>query len=1526
MTAASPAFVADFLSFIEECEQRLQNWGFYDVAFDEMDLTALLEAEAPDQLRDAWGALAADGLDIGSLLTQMRRANLMQALPDGSGRVRSRFAEGLRLLAHLRQRFSYQDWASGRRLVADIKLHLAPRRYPALDITADTAWVSMAPHASQPAFQRAIFEALASRPDGGTFDFAGFQVRSFERVFKSYGAKEQSATVVCASTGAGKTKAFYIPAFTALAAELGKSADHFTKVIAVYPRNVLLADQLREAIAEAGKLSSLLNASGMRKIAVGALLGDLPPADQFDRGDQSLFLKQWKRVHNRGWVVPFLRAPFHPGRAELVWLDADRKAGRTTLYRIDALDEGPEISDGVIQLTREGLQANPPDILFLSLEMMHRELGNPLWAKTFGIGVKEKPRLFLFDEVHSYSGLSGAQAPWIFARWRQAARLKGLHVVGLSATLRDAPNHLATIGCVNPERVVECAPINDELKLEGRDYTVIVKGDAASDASLLATSIQVAMLQSRLLTPAHVKYPPKDSLAGRSLYLRKLFGFTDQLDSLNRWLPDLDNAEWKQLAQYRLPLDKSGQTRSQATERAMLADGQIWSLPDTLGYDLRQSARVSRCSSQDPGADTSSDIIVATASLEVGYDDPDVGAIIHHKAPRSIASFLQRKGRAGRTRGSRPTTLVVLSDWGRDRWLFQNSERLFQPDVEPIKVPLLNPYVQHIQATSFLLDWLGRRVGAADPERYLRQPSKYTAAARGRAIALLHRMLDLGDEYAAFHRELGWVVRHTQHFHSASNEDIHRVVDTMLWEAPRPVLRHAVPALLRKLEAEWRFADPRRKKDREDSSARQPLPSFIPAASFANLAASDLTVDFPGINKDSETRGIALQLIESCPGRVSKRFSVGSRELGYWLAGSEQLLTAPSPVVLSARQIFPDCFAIGTKPTSAVLQPLRMALVERPRDVKDSSNAAWLWVNAAERIGDGRSLPLLSQQHWQAIFADSRVYLHGDFNSVLILRSTSEGLFDILMKGGTERRGTIVLATVGDDGEEEVREPVGFEQTVDAVVFQVREEHLSFRPDLEDATMGRLRQDYFKHLLMHSARLREKASSFTLEWAWQTCLAMLTATALRGECSLQVAQEQLTGKRVAAIGRVLSRMFSVSALDDDDADDHYAGGKIRSRLEALWSDPACAAEIMRAETALWFDIDEHFESWLRQRHLRTLAEACLNAVQAIATDVGEGELIVDIFDEGGDPQIVISENAPGGIGQIEAFVQASLDGEGAFERALMHALAHCERAHISENLIAAVANVRKPGALADAFNYARQARGYQQSLAARVRLTDALEAAGFGASRQIVVAVVGRLLQPSSDRSIGRKMDAWFDGLNRLWANRERRLVAPIDARVFAYLLVESPSVRRRFSAMIERTTGQQPTEAQLFARTQDFLLPICHDTCLQCLANSNRFASDIRPSRELTTQWLRASMPATPWLTVCPGWVEQLHTLLATEDRVEIAGDAGDLEEIARTLQTILTVPFERDYLLVWPILSGVWRDPNGWRVGIEIRNMGVR
>lgn len=55
-----------------------------------------------------------------------------------------------------------------------------------------------------------------------------------------------------------------------------------------------------------------------------------------------------------------------------------------------------------------------------------------------------------------------------------------------------------------------------------------------------------------------------------------------------------------------------------------------------------------------------------------------------------MASFLQRKGRAGRVRAMRPWTVVVTSAYGRDRWAFQHAEELFSPLLPPLHLPVEN--------------------------------------------------------------------------------------------------------------------------------------------------------------------------------------------------------------------------------------------------------------------------------------------------------------------------------------------------------------------------------------------------------------------------------------------------------------------------------------------------------------------------------------------------------------------------------------------------------------------------------------------------------------------------------------------------------------------------------------------------------------------------------------------------------------------------------------------------------------------
>ena len=122
-----------------------------------------------------------------------------------------------------------------------------------------------------------------------------------------------------------------------------------------------------------------------------------------------------------------------------------------------------------------------------------------------------------------------------------------------------------------------------------------------------------------------------------------------------------------------------------------------------------------RTTALDTGVSHDAEIVVATAALEVGYDDPAVGVVLQHKAPRDMAQFLQRKGRAGRTRHMRPWTIMVLSDYGRDRLAYQAYEQFFDPELPPRELPLSNRYIRRMQAAYALIDYLGVAMQQGEP-------------------------------------------------------------------------------------------------------------------------------------------------------------------------------------------------------------------------------------------------------------------------------------------------------------------------------------------------------------------------------------------------------------------------------------------------------------------------------------------------------------------------------------------------------------------------------------------------------------------------------------------------------------------------------------------------------------------------------------------------------------------------------------------------------------------------------------------
>jgi len=1479
------AFVSEFLTFLEKREERLLSWGFYNVRWTIPDVEVAFAAEAPTELQDRWTNLAAQGHTIQSILLQMRQRNLIYQVPNFDASYRTRFAEGVRLMSNLRQMFKEDDWATGPRLVSDIKLKVSPRLYPRRDQTAQSVWNKLETQCppEHVGLMRECFYALVAKNEHEYYNFSGFQVRAFENIFKSYGSTGFSGSVVCAGTGSGKTKAFYVPAILRVASEL--DSEPFTKIIAIYPRNVLLADQLREAISEAEKLRPVLRARGLRSIKFGALLGNTPSSHWFNNSRPKPYY--WKR-RGQASVIPYLKSPVDGGRSDLVWRDEDRRNNIKCLYREGS--DIPDVPDGVLAMTREELQQNPPDILFVSLETLNREMGNPNWANTFGMrqGTHKSPRLLLLDEVHSYEGISGAQVAWVLRRWRHWAHLRSLHAVGLSATLRDAATHLERVAGLPPASVEEFRPRpgigeEGELEAEGGEYNLAIKGDPAAGASLLGTSIQVGMLLARLLTPRTMGPAAEGLIRPEELYLKKVFGFSDNLDSVNRWFSDMSDAESVTL---RHPLLASLRKALPATtpnniKSRRMQEGQDWELPRLIGHNLNHPLTVARCSSQDPGADANADQIIATSSLEVGFDDPQVGAMLHHKRPTSISSFIQRKGRAGRSRGSRPWTITVLSDYGADRWAFQDAERLFEPEVGSIALPTLNPYVLRVQLAHYLIDWIARKVGGSSSAfRYLDNPTSHIPDQRAQRDAekLLSKLLEKGTEWESFSKELQ---RFFCYYSGLNDDDAKTLLDNLLWHQPRPLMMEVIPSLLRKLEANWNYSYPPTPRAIEDKGARRPLPQFIPKATFADLDMGEAIVElqpYRNIERQAESLQISRLLFETCPGRVSKRYATIQGEEGYWIERSEALTSGTNTSEI--KDIYPSNTFIDAVEGVSIFQPTATFLVHRPHEVSDTSNGRWIWKTLARIQGEGDLLPVRAGNPWKHVFSETSAYLHSNFAWVEIVRYSEESRFEL--KRGTQTiSGNLKLQCIQDDATQ--RQAVGFRVRADGMRFVLSAEHLNCRPNLTIDVIERFRSDYFKYKVSESPNLLSLVNSFKSEWLSEMSLAMLTATALTHKCTLEEAQNHLLEVRVEAATKVLDVIFQMRGInirgDEEDA-------KLRASLIGLWRMPEICNAITALECILWSPVDGSFYEWVHQRYAATIAQALKSAMVSLVPQISDEDLVVDVLPrEDGGFDLIITESSSGGVGQIETIVREIQRLPRLFLDGVEFALNNCDREFTTANLIAILREAYNPTSeIPGAFEQVRAATGFESLQDASEQLRESLLVQGFSAARHVIVSVVTKLLRPGSTQ----RSDFLIYQLNKAWKASSKRLGVSVPVRTFAYTYAK----HERFGVMLKKyfagIGGESPTNSQVFAQLQQILFESCPDSCPECLNHRGRYYELGHPSRELTRKWLGIDIQEISLDENPIGWINAARQVLREEGRVRLIASRGQKVPLAQALPVI--------------------------------------
>jgi hypothetical protein len=1469
------------LGLLEDQELKTLAWGLVDGGFADDELLDLLE--------DAANAVGDDRSED-EIKQQLESRVLITKVASPAGDVwRTRMAETVRLLARLRQLFPEHmnngSWRTAPTLVSDFRFVARQRLFPDRKVSAEQFVDEALGDDHGPV--RAALEAMTAGQRG----WAPFQVRATKTILQHIGSPEPTATLVAAGTGSGKTKAVYLPALAHLSSF--PAGEAWTKMLALYPRNELLKDQLQAAIKE---LRLLKKSTGVA-LTIGAFFGDTPFFADKEPGSRD---RSWKEKNGQR-VCPFLRCPSCD--ADLYWFNDDGVGGLTCSTCTDS------VRSNELLLSRVQQQNTPPDVLLTTVETLNRQLGNDYALELFGAGRQpgQRPRLLLLDEVHTYSGLTGAQVAHLLRRWRYAVG-EPVHSVGLSATITDGAAFFGDLTSTHPGNVDVVEPMGTELLPEGKEYLIALRGNPAAGTALLSLTIQASMLMRRCLD--HATSPVSGGAFGS-----KLFAFTDKLDVTNRFAHFLRNAEGQSDRGKPDPRKSGGSLANLrhvqfADYQARIDDGQAWDLCRRLNHTLdpNQVVLIERTSSQDAGFNKAADIVVATSSLEVGLDDDSVGAVLQHKAPRDSASFVQRRGRAGRTREMRPWTAVVLSDYGQDRMAFQAWDDLFDPQLRPLRLPTLNRYVLRIQATHALLDWLADQLRKSRTVRGnvwgdLTGPKPDGSLVGGevrrrRLLEVLVELLDSSDMRADLSQFLSNAL--------LLEED---EVDQLLWAPPRGVLSVVVPTLIRRLESEWnRGSTGVGDYDIHGTQLRPPLPDFLPAASFSDLLLPEVEIAFPDASTDPETIGVESALTEFSPGKVTHRFAIGWAGERLWVpAASPQSRIEDTFDVDPLETVVPD----GEVSPVRVLRPWRLRPVNPEIAVKSSSNAKPIWRSSFQRFGQPIERATPNYMDLDHLVSKLEFFLHKAGNHLTVYRFSIGSTGTITRGQEQERFETHFVDENGPVG-------LGYRLDTDGVCFEAKDPDGWDKAAKSDPTLERaLRKDWFKHCVVSNPDLKGVASIFVREWLAELSLAAIVEEAVNADSNLPRGIENFkTLPTAEVLDRVLQVIFQsvdpTEVTGAEAADEEVDVTKLHREIVSIARDPVVVRVIHMATDELVNPTTQDFETWIRDRYLATVAGALAHALALLHEEVSVDDLVVDTGPwVEGSAAIRVSERKPGGVGLIEAVHDAYTEDPLRFWRLLAGVVDISESEVVDQVLTRFVTLASSDTEIRDQLEVLRGAQRHQERVERWRGLTDALEEENLSVTPSVKVALSTRFLRPGASNAT----DVLLDGLLSKWSSLEAALGLEIDPRIFAHLISGDQRLDQSLGVVL-------PVDAD--ARTWRFnafislLWPRGSWLRTRPVELWRSFQDDSpAPDRSLLAQ--RLKVPDEVVLSEDNAEVGDLASILEHSGVARVRGAPGT-KALRDSVLKSLVAPVEVGVLQLFPRVVGLRRSQSGMSLELEV------
>ncbi|MBX9624195.1 MAG: DEAD/DEAH box helicase [Gemmataceae bacterium] len=863
---AAPLTGADWavLGRLEDAEQDRINFGIYEPHTTPGALAGTL--------RDP-GGNAPSVADVRASLDRL--CGQFQVLKVGPDSYRSRIAEVVRLLKNVKQRFAADDAGTAPFLVQSVRVRFRDRRRLNRTAPAADAFRRLfhdhrgAGLEKLDTARRVVLDAAADAIGVPAVDLklTGVQTRALGGIGSAYLGRSGRGFVVTGNTGSGKTEAVLLPLLVGALQErfAGKVG---CKVLLVYPRQALARNQLDRLVRYLARVNRrAAAAAGLgvsdRTLSAGILFGETPK-DDGELATGTGFRRRWDRVGAEFALPYFTTEDGFPVAA------APQGSG---LYRLRPTGGGEDWSLDGFRATRRAIREDPPDVLILTTEMLHRWLGDPAANDVFGLPAGDRaavfcpPRAVVFDEVHLYDTTHGAQIGGLLRRLRHrmshalAAEGSGWEyplVVGMSATVGNPGGFWRQLSGVPAVTAIEPADA-DFGESQGRDYFLFVRpetysrGRRVGDAS---AAIQTVMAVAHNMTrrSGNGTDPPRH----RSLV------FLDSIGKVRKLAVEFRDAETNLgLSRFRTGEPAGG------VSSPVFTDGEYWHFdradPEQFSENRRPGGPpVPLTSARQPvysatGRSTADillrDVVFATTALEVGYDDPSIQFVLQHHAPRTPASFVQKRGRAGRGANDRPVTAVTLSRHQfKDAFYFHNPRLLYDPAdyVPPLNVD--NYFVQRFQALALLFDELARLTGrdfrrAPANVRPDRHAEEVEAALRGAAV---RRAVD-----AAYRR--------------VAADGFRRVCPSWraAWDWFRGGLADAEP-------------DPRGRNLLE-------LLPCLPRNLFGTVNLPTVAVSYNAAGGgaddadwDDRREDAALVLSEAAPGKVTRRYGPPWRHLLYW--------------------------------------------------------------------------------------------------------------------------------------------------------------------------------------------------------------------------------------------------------------------------------------------------------------------------------------------------------------------------------------------------------------------------------------------------------------------------------------------------------------------------------------------------------------------------------------------------------------------------------------------------------------------